>query len=151
MSVKADLSSSSYPSSVKSTAALEGARADLHHLDPILVKKTWRKVDWAIMPLAVLLYLAAYIDRYVPTIMKVAGFSFSCVCRTRRANIGNAKVLGLATSLKLTNSQYNWALSIFFIGYVLFETPSNIILRKISPTWYIPTLTVSLLIFAGRL
>ena len=52
-------------------------------------------------------------------------------------------MLGLATSLKLTSSQYNWALSIFFVGYVIFETPSNILLRKISPRWYIPTLTVS--------
>nr|ANC28060.1 major facilitator superfamily [Polyporus umbellatus] len=73
------------------------------------------------MPLAVFLYLAAYIDR---------------------ANIGNAKVLGLAAALKLTSGQYNWALSIFFIGYVIFETPSNIILRRVSPRWYIPALTI---------
>ncbi|RDX50688.1 MFS general substrate transporter [Lentinus brumalis] len=73
------------------------------------------------MPIAVLLYLASYIDR---------------------ANIGNAKVLGLATSLHLTSGQYNWALSIFFIGYVVFETPSNIIIRRVSPRWYIPILTV---------
>jgi hypothetical protein len=32
------------------------------------------------------------------------------------ANIGNAKVLGLSHDLKLTNGQYNWALSIFFVG-----------------------------------
>ncbi|KAI0740104.1 MFS general substrate transporter [Earliella scabrosa] len=73
------------------------------------------------MPLAVVLYLASYIDR---------------------ANIGNARVLGLGASLNLTSGQYNWALSIFFIGYVSFETPSNIILRRVSPRWYIPTLTV---------
>ncbi|KAI0331588.1 MFS general substrate transporter [Cubamyces sp. BRFM 1775] len=73
------------------------------------------------MPIAVWLYLASYIDR---------------------ANIGNAKVLGLANALHLTSNQYNWALSIFFIGYVIFETPSNIILRKVSPRWYIPLLTV---------
>ncbi|KAI0631720.1 MFS general substrate transporter [Trametes polyzona] len=73
------------------------------------------------MPIAVWLYLASYIDR---------------------ANIGNAKVLGLANTLHLTSNQYNWALSIFFIGYVIFETPSNILLRKVSPRWYIPTLTV---------
>lgn len=59
-----------------------------------------------------------------------------------RANIGNAKVFGLASSLRLTDNQYNWALSIFFIGYVVFETPSNIILKRISPRWYIPSITV---------
>ena len=52
-------------------------------------------------------------------------------------------MLGLSTDLKLTNYQYNLALSIFFVGYVLFETPSNIILKKFSPRWYIPTMTVS--------
>nr|VWO94072.1 Uncharacterized protein [Ganoderma boninense] len=117
----ADAASASYPSSTKSASALEDARVELDQFDPELVRRTWRKVDWAILPIAVILYLAAYIDR---------------------ANIGNAKVLGLATSLELTSNQYNWALSIFFIGYVIFETPSNILLRKISPRWYIPTLTV---------
>ena len=72
------------------------------------------------------------------------------ICHTHlaadRANIGNAKVLGLANALHLTSGQYNWALSIFFIGYVIFETPSNIILRKVSPRWYIPLLTVCLLV-----
>ncbi|KAL6301887.1 MFS general substrate transporter [Sparassis latifolia] len=73
------------------------------------------------MPIAVLLYLASYIDR---------------------ANIGNAKVLGLSSALHLTSNEYNWALSIFFIGYFIFETPSQIILKRISPRWYIPSLTV---------
>ncbi|KAI0357153.1 MFS general substrate transporter [Trametes cingulata] len=119
MTVKGDLS---YTSSIKSAAdATEEAQVVLEQFDPELVKKTWRKVDWYIMPIAVWLYLASYIDR---------------------ANIGNAKVLGLAKSLNLTSGQYNWALSIFFIGYVIFETPSNILLRKLSPRWYIPALTV---------
>ncbi|GJE95210.1 MFS general substrate transporter [Phanerochaete sordida] len=85
------------------------------------VKRAWRKVDFHILPIAVILYLSSYIDR---------------------ANIGNAKVLGLATSLKLTPNQYNLALSIFFVGYVVFETPSNIIIKRTSPRWYIPIMTV---------
>ena len=60
-----------------------------------------------------------------------------------RANIGNAKVLGLATSLKLTPNQYNLALSIFFVGYVVFETPSNVLVKRFGPRWYIPVMTVS--------
>lgn len=93
----------------------------LNQYDPELVRRTWWKVDLHIMPIAVLLYLSAYIDR---------------------ANIGNAKVLGLAESLHLSNGQYNWALSIFFVGYVIFETPSNIILKIVTPRYYIPSLTV---------
>lgn len=59
-----------------------------------------------------------------------------------RANIGNAKVLGMYKGLGLTDSQYNLALSIFFLGYVAFETPSNIIIKRTSPRWYIPIMTV---------
>lgn len=32
------------------------------------IERAWRKVDWHIMPIAVLLYLASYIDRYVISI-----------------------------------------------------------------------------------
>ena len=59
----ADAASSSYPSSIKSAYALEDVRAELDQIEPELVERTWRKVDWAILPLAVILYLAAYIDR----------------------------------------------------------------------------------------
>ncbi|KII90140.1 hypothetical protein PLICRDRAFT_53249 [Plicaturopsis crispa FD-325 SS-3] len=90
--------------------------------DEEVVRRAWRKVDMHIMPIAVLLYLASYIDR---------------------VNIGNAKVLGLSTGVTgLTANQYNWSLSIFFIGYLVFETPSNIILKRVKPRWYIPTLAV---------
>ncbi|KAI0078179.1 MFS general substrate transporter [Panus rudis PR-1116 ss-1] len=73
------------------------------------------------MPIAIILYLASYIDR---------------------ANIGNARVLGLYKDLQLTSNQYNLALSIFFFGYVIYETPSNILLKKISPRFYIPAMAV---------
>ena len=59
----ADAASSNYPSSTKSASALEDARAELDQFDPELVQRTWRKIDWAILPIAVVLYLAAYIDR----------------------------------------------------------------------------------------
>lgn len=36
-----------------------------------------------------------------------------------RANIGNAKIAGLTENLGLTGIQYNIALSLFFIPYVL--------------------------------
>lgn len=62
------------------------------------------------------------------------------------ANIGNARVLGLATALNLSSNQYNLAVSIFFVGYVVFETPSNIIIKRTSPRWYIPIMTVSALV-----
>jgi len=50
-----------------------------------------------------------------------------------RVNIGNAKSFGLATDLNLKNVEYNTALTMFFVPYVVFEIPSNILMKKLSP------------------
>jgi len=36
----------------------------------------------------------------------------------------------------MTGNDYNLALSLFFVKYILFEVPSNIALRKIPPSWW---------------
>ncbi|PGH11737.1 hypothetical protein AJ80_06998 [Polytolypa hystricis UAMH7299] len=38
-----------------------------------------------------------------------------------RSNIGNAKIAGLTEDLNLTSSQYEWALTAFYITYIIFE------------------------------
>ncbi|ORX61622.1 MFS general substrate transporter [Hesseltinella vesiculosa] len=56
--------------------------------------------------------------------------------RIVRSNIGNAKLGGLEEDLNLTPQQYQWSLSIFYFGYVIFDVPSNIVLRRWRPsTW----------------
>jgi len=53
-----------------------------------------------------------------------------------RGNIANAVLFGLQKDLKLTGSQYNAALLTFFIPYIVFDIPSNLVLRKLRPrTW----------------
>jgi MFS family permease len=55
-----------------------------------------------------------------------------------RANIGNAKIEGLEASLGMTGTDYNVALAVFFVPYVLCEVPSNMLLTKFSrPSTYI--------------
>ncbi|KAH8762445.1 major facilitator superfamily domain-containing protein [Diaporthe sp. PMI_573] len=76
-----------------------------------------RKIDIRMLPLLAALYLVSSLDR---------------------ANIGNAKIEGLATDLKLSGVEYNTALAVFFISYILFNTPSNVILKQIKrPSWYL--------------
>ena len=54
-----------------------------------------------------------------------------------RANIGNAKIEGLEDTLNMSGNDYNVALMIFFVPYVLCEVPSNMILAKFKrPSWY---------------
>ncbi|KIX01892.1 uncharacterized protein Z518_07831 [Rhinocladiella mackenziei CBS 650.93] len=86
-------------------------------------KKVFRNVDVRLVPMLALLYLICHIDR---------------------ANIGNAKIEGMVDDLGMTGVQYNTVLSIFFIPYVLFEVPSNILLKKFKrPSVYLGILIVS--------
>ncbi|KAH6679902.1 major facilitator superfamily domain-containing protein [Plectosphaerella plurivora] len=81
------------------------------------------KVDIRLIPLLTLLYLFSFIDR---------------------ANIGNANIEGMSETLGLTGTQYNIALSIFFIPYVLLEVPSNYVLNKFKkPSLYIGTIIMA--------
>jgi hypothetical protein len=51
-----------------------------------------------------------------------------------RVNISNAAILGLQEDLKIeTGTKYNTALTIFFVPYIIFEIPSNILLKKLKP------------------
>lgn len=49
----------------------------------------------------------------------------------------------MAEALSLTSSDYSLAVSIFFIGYLLLEVPSNMILSRTRPSLYLRGLMVS--------
>lgn len=70
------------------------------------------KIDFRVVPFLCVMYLLAFLDR---------------------VNIANAKSFGLATDLNLTGVEYNTALTMFFIPYVVFEIPSNILLKRLRP------------------
>ncbi|KAJ4305553.1 hypothetical protein N0V90_001084 [Kalmusia sp. IMI 367209] len=72
-------------------------------------KKVVHKIDVRLVPMLAVLYLISHIDR---------------------ANIGNAKIEGLVEDLGLNGVQYNIALSVFFVPYVLLEVPSNVLLKR---------------------
>lgn len=55
-----------------------------------------------------------------------------------RINIGNAVIDGLEKYLKLRVTDYNTALTVFFVPYALFEIPSNILLRILRPRIWLP-------------
>jgi sugar phosphate permease len=81
-----------------------------------------RKIDWHTVPLVTLLYMLCFLDRI---------------------NIGNARIQGLGDDLDVNRGvRFNWALSIFYIVYLLVEVPSNIILKRVGPRYYLPFLVV---------
>ncbi|GBB85091.1 hypothetical protein RclHR1_11670005 [Rhizophagus clarus] len=89
--------------------------------DKELEKKLLRKIDLRIIPLLTLLYLLSFLDR---------------------VNIGNAKLAHIEQDLGLVGAQFNWCLSIFFFGYILFEIPSNLMLLRTSPSLWIPSIMI---------
>ncbi|KAL2378146.1 hypothetical protein RJZ90_006226 [Blastomyces dermatitidis] len=71
-------------------------------------------------------------DLYVVPILSF----LMCLGFLDRINIGNARLQGLERDLNMSGHDFNIALFIFFIPYMVFEVPSNIILKKVAPsTW----------------
>jgi MFS family permease len=71
------------------------------------------------------------------------------LCYLDRSNIGNAKVLNSEThndllqETHMTSYQYTIALMVFLVAYAVFEVPSNILLKKFSPSKWIAFLMFS--------
>ncbi|KAG2226550.1 hypothetical protein INT45_005036 [Circinella minor] len=57
--------------------------------------------------------------------------------------ITNAKLGGLEDDLNMTDIEYRWCLSIYYFGFILFEVPSNIILRRWKPSYYLSFLVLT--------
>lgn len=89
-----------------------------------------RKIDWHVLPMLFLVYVAAFLDRQVqPHHQRVPTLTWPLP----RANISNALTMDMPKELHLTGQQPNTALAVFFVPYILFEIPSNILLKKFSP------------------
>ncbi|KAI2602591.1 MFS general substrate transporter [Hypoxylon sp. NC1633] len=82
-------------------------------------KKLMRKLDAHIIPLVMLLYTFSFLDR---------------------VNIGNARLYKMETDLGLVGNQFQVAVSIFFVTYLLFEVPSNLVLKPLTPSRYIASI-----------
>ncbi|KAI5868120.1 MFS general substrate transporter [Durotheca rogersii] len=81
-------------------------------------RKLMTRVDWRLIPFLCVLYLLAFLDR---------------------VNIANARSFSLVEDLHLENHQYNTALTMFFVPYIIFEIPSNILLKRFSPRIWLST------------
>ncbi|KAI1105475.1 MFS general substrate transporter [Jackrogersella minutella] len=85
-------------------------------------KKILRKMDLRLIPMLALLYLLSFLDR---------------------GNIGNAKIEGLQEDLKMSADEYNWCLTAFFFTYATFEVPSNLLLKRLRPSRWLPLIMVA--------
>ncbi|KAH9210361.1 major facilitator superfamily domain-containing protein [Leptodontidium sp. 2 PMI_412] len=80
-------------------------------------KRLVRKLDLTLMPMVWILYMFNYLDRN---------------------NIASAKLKSFEKDLGLKGSQFNTAVSILNVGYMLMQLPSNMILTRVRPSLYLP-------------
>ena len=81
----------------------------------------YRKVAVRLIPLLFLCYIAAYLDR---------------------VNVGFAK-LQMQQALQLSDPVFSFGAGIFFIGYFIFEIPSNVMLHKVGAGRWIARIMVT--------
>ena len=92
-----------------------------------LYDSLYRKIAWRIMPIMLVCYIVAYIDR---------------------VNVGFAK-LQMLGDLNFSESVYGFGAGVFFLGYFLFEVPSNLILHKVGARVWICRVLVTWGIISG--
>ncbi|MDR5758928.1 MFS transporter [Caballeronia sp. LZ035] len=92
-----------------------------------LRQATYRKVSWRIVPLLMLCYTASYLDR---------------------VNIGFAK-LQMSSDLGFSDAVFGLGAGIFFIGYVLFEVPSNLLLARVGAKVWIARIMITWGLISG--
>ncbi|WP_038902722.1 MFS transporter [Dickeya dadantii] len=88
---------------------------------PGAIASVYRKITWRLIPFLCLCYLAAYLDRI---------------------NIGLAK-LQMANQLVLSDAAFGLGAGLFFVGYILFEVPSNLILQRVGARIWIARIMIS--------
>jgi len=83
-------------------------------------------------------------DTFKLVARRLIPFLFVCyiVAFLDRVNVGFAK-LQMATDLHLSDSVYGFGAGIFFIGYFIFEVPSNIILEKVGARKWIARIMIT--------
>jgi sugar phosphate permease len=96
-------------------------QAHINAFTPEEQKKIIRKVDL----------------RLIPTL----GFMY-CVSLMDRTNLGVAMVAGMGVDLKLTGERYSLVVLLFFITYVALQPPATVVLRKLGPRIFLPTIVI---------
>jgi len=96
------------------------ARAGMQ-ADAALEKRAYAKVFWRLVPFLMLCYVVAYLDR---------------------VNVGFAK-LQMGQDLGFSETVFGLGAGIFFLGYFLFEVPSNLLLNRVGARIWIARIMIT--------
>ncbi len=96
------------------------APSSLHSIEPI-ERETIKRVTWRLMPVLMLGYFCAYLDR---------------------SNVGMAATT-MVKYLGFTNAVFGFGAGLFFLGYFIGEIPSNLILNKVGARRWIARILIT--------
>lgn len=88
-----------------------------------------RKAAFRIIPLVMLMYVISYLDR---------------------VNIGFAAVT-MNSDLGLSTASYGLGAGLFFVGYVVFEVPSNVILHRVGASLWLARIMITWGLISGAM
>lgn len=91
------------------------------------LERAYKKVFWRIVPFIMLCYVVAYLDR---------------------VNVGFAK-LQMSQDLGFSETVFGLGAGIFFLGYFIFEVPSNAILHRVGARVWIARIMITWGIISG--
>ncbi|KAF7370378.1 MFS general substrate transporter [Mycena sanguinolenta] len=107
--------------SVEVDDSKESHSANEFVIDPEAERRLVRKLDWSLLPLFTLIYCTNFVDRTA---------------------IGNAKIAGLEKDLGMVGFDYNRALTVFYVIYIVSDIPSNLALKHFGSVWLAAMITV---------
>ncbi len=90
-------------------------------VDAALAERALSRIRWRLLPFLGLLYIASFLDR---------------------VNISFAK-LTMDRTIGMSDATYGFAAGVFFVGYFLFEVPSNLILAKVGARRWIARILIT--------
>ena len=84
-------------------------------------KRLYRRITWRLIPYLFLLYIVAYVDR---------------------VNVGFA-AMDMKRQLHFNDTVYGTGAGIFFLGYALFDLPSNLLMRRVGTRLWIARIMIT--------
>lgn len=88
---------------------------------------TFTRIAWRLLPLLFLCYVVAFLDR---------------------VNVGFAK-LQMATELQWSDAVYGFGAGVFFLGYFVFEVPSNLLMARVGARRWIARIMITWAVVSG--
>ncbi|RDW84312.1 MFS allantoate transporter-like protein [Coleophoma cylindrospora] len=90
--------------------AFMGHEGESLEMTPEMEKKLLRKIDWNLMPMLCVVYGLNYLDK---------------------TTLSYASIMGIKTAIDLKGTNYQWLGSMFYIGYLFWEYPTNRLLQRL--------------------